>query len=207
MISYVKGRLSEKFEESLIVETGGIGYQIQVPFSLLSEAVTGEEVQIYTYLHIGQDQAPRLYGFSSREDLDVFKLLIGVNGIGPKGAIGVLSVISPDDLRFAVLSEDVKSISKAPGIGIKTAKKLILELKDKFKLEDAFELKRSHEEGKAGSGAGAPAQDKRGEAVQALAALGYSVSEAMKVVNQVETAGEMEVEDILKAALRQMALL
>ena len=182
MISYIRGRLSEKFEESLIVETGGIGYQIQVPFSLLSEAVAGEEIQIYTYLHIGQDQAPRLYGFSSREDLDVFKLLIGVNGIGPKGAIGVLSVISPDDLRYAVL------------------------LKDKFKLEDAFEQKRSHEEGKANSGAGASSQDKRGEAVQALAALGYSASEAMKAVNQVKGAGEMEVEDILKAALRQMAL-
>ena len=146
MISYIKGTLREIYEESLIVETGGIGYQIQAPLSLLSEASVGKDIRVYTYLYIGQDQTPRLYGFAAREDLEVFRLLIGVSGIGPKGAMGVLSVISPDDLRFAILSEDAKSIARAPGIGVKTAKKLILELKDKFKLEDAFELKRSHEE-------------------------------------------------------------
>ena len=120
MISYIRGKLQEIYEESLIVETGGIGYQIQVPFSLLQSASVGREIQVYTYLYLGQDQIPKLYGFASREDLDVFKLLIGVSGIGPKGAIGVLSVISPDDLRFAVLSEDAKTIARAPGIGIKT---------------------------------------------------------------------------------------
>lgn len=203
MISYIRGRLQEIYEESLIVETGGIGYQIQVPFSMLSEALVGSEIQVYTYLYIGQDQAPRLYGFSAREDLDVFKLLIGVSGIGPKGAIGVLSAISPDDLRFAVLSEDAKTIARAPGIGVKTAKKLILELKDKFKLEDAFELKRNHEEALA---SGAAPQDRKGEAVQALTALGYSASESMRAVNQVENAEALTVEALLKAALKQMAL-
>ncbi len=207
MISYIKGRLQEIYEESLIVETGGIGYQIQVPFSFLQSVSVGKEIQVYTYLHMGQDQTPKLYGFADREDLDVFKLLICVSGIGPKGAIGVLSVISTDDLRFAVLSEDAKTIARAPGIGIKTAKKLILELKDKFKLEDAFELKRSHGEAPASQAAGSPPEDAKGEAIQALAALGYSASEAMKAVNGIEGAEGLSVEELLKAALRQMTRL
>ncbi len=202
MISYIKGTLREIYEESLIVETGGIGYQIQAPLSLLSEASVGKDIRVYTYLYIGQDQTPRLYGFAAREDLEVFRLLIGVSGIGPKGAMGVLSVISPDDLRFAILSEDAKSIARAPGIGVKTAKKLILELKDKFKLEDAFELKRSHEEAALQRPEGG--KDGKSEAVQALAALGYSASEAMKAVNRVEGADGLSVEELLKEALRRM---
>ncbi len=203
MISYIKGRLLELYEDSVIVENGGIGYQIQVPVSALTEFSMGEEVQIYTYLYVRED-ALSLYGFSSRDDLDIFKLLIGVNGIGPKGALGVLSVISPDDLRFAVLSEDAKSIARAPGVGLKTAQKVILELKDKLSLEDAFERKSVHEAVK-GKTSGASA-DNKGEAVQALTALGYSASEAMKAVRQIPGAEEMEVEAILKAALKTMAL-
>ncbi|MDI9241672.1 Holliday junction branch migration protein RuvA [Fusibacillus kribbianus] len=206
MISFIKGRLLELYEEALIVETGGIGYQIQVPLSMLSEVSVGSEIQVYTYLHMGQDSSLRLYGFSCREDLEVFKLLIGVSGIGPKGALGVLSVISPDDLRFAVLSEDAKTIARAPGIGIKTAKKLILELKDKFKLEDAFEIKKGHVASGEDEASGTSIQDRKGEAVQALTALGYSAAEAMKAVNQVSGAEELSVEAILKAALRKMTL-
>ncbi len=202
MIAYIKGRLQEIYEESLIVETGGIGYQIQVPFSMLQAASVGTEIRVHTYLHMGQDQAPRLYGFAAREDLEVFRLLIGVSGIGPKGALGVLSVIAPDDLRFAVLSEDAKTIARAPGIGVKTAKKLILELKDKFKLEDAFEIRRSREDAPAGERGAS--QGVKEEAVQALTALGYSASEAMKAVNGIQDAGELTVEALLKAALKQM---
>ncbi|MCD2491152.1 Holliday junction branch migration protein RuvA [Lacrimispora sp. NSJ-141] len=203
MISYIKGRLLEVYEDSVILENGGIGYQIQVPVSVLTEYSIGEEIQIYTYLYVRED-ALSLYGFSSRDDLDIFKLLIGVNGIGPKGALGVLSVISPDDLRFAVLSEDAKSIARAPGIGLKTAQKVILELKDKLSLEDAFERKSAHEAVK-GKISGTSA-DNKGEAVQALTALGYSASEAMKAVRRIPGAEEMEVEAILKAALKTMAL-
>ncbi len=204
MISYIKGRLAEIYEDCAVVENGGIGYQIQVPVSLLSQVAVGAEVKIYTYLYVRED-ALNLYGFLNREDLDVFRLLIGISGIGPKGALGILSVIPPDDLRFAVLSEDAKTIARAPGIGLKTARKLILELKDKFKLEEAFEVKSAHEAALAGAGA-ASVQDKKGEAIQALTALGYSASEAMRAVNQVPNADGLEVEDILKAALKQMAL-
>lgn len=144
-----------------------------------------------------------LYGFLTRDDLNVFKLLLGVSGIGPKGALAILTVMTPDDLRFAVLGEDAKAIAKAPGIGSKTAQRLILELKDKLKLEDVFERKAAHakdDPGNALSGV-------KSEAVQALAALGYSSSEALKAVNGVELTPDITVEEVLKAALKQMAFL
>ena len=139
MISYIKGELTEIFDDAIVVENNGIGFNIRVPASVISEfSVVGEQVKVYTYLQIRED-AHSLYGFLTRDDLDIFKMLINVNGIGPKGALAILSTITPDDLRFAVLSDDVKLISSAPGIGAKTAQKLIIEFKDKIKLADAFE--------------------------------------------------------------------
>ena len=140
--------------------------------------------------------------FLTKDDLRVFKLLIGVSGIGPKGALAILSVMTTDDLRFAVLGDDAKAIAKAPGVGAKTAQRLILELKDKLSLEDAFEQKSMHvAEQKDNRNQGA-----KNEAVQALVALGYSSSEALKAVNGVEITESTEVEDILKAALRNMSM-
>jgi Holliday junction DNA helicase RuvA len=174
----------------------------------------GSEVKLYTYLYVRED-IMQLYGFLRTEDLEVFKLLLTVSGIGPKAALGILSAITPDDLRFAVLSEDKKTISKAPGIGMKTAGKLILELKDKFKLEDAFTYKFSHEQEKnaqAENGEGAEKQAEQSEkaamkamrkdAVEALTALGYSQTEAMKAVNSVDMEKMSSVEDVLKASLK-----
>ena len=130
MISYVKGSLTEKFEDSVIVEAGGIGYRIFVPTSVLEHLPkTGETVKIYTYFSVRED-AMSLYGFLSRQDLEMFRQLIGVNGVGPKSALGILSALSPDVLRLAVLSGDAKAISKAPGVGSKTAQRIILDLKD-----------------------------------------------------------------------------
>lgn len=129
MISYIKGELTEIMEDAIVVENNGIGFNIRVPATVISEfCVTGEQVKVYTYLQIRED-AHSLYGFLTRDDLEIFKMLINVNGIGPKGALAILSTISPDDLRFAVLSDDVKLISSAPGIGAKTAQKLIIVLK------------------------------------------------------------------------------
>lgn len=145
-----------------------------------------------------------LFGFLTKDDLKVFKLLLGVNGIGPKGAIGILSVMTTDDLRFAVLADDAKAIAKAPGVGNKTAQRLILELKDKLSLEEAFEQKLAHtaqsEEAHTTSGM-------QNEAVQALVALGYSSSEALKAVSAVELTEQMDTEALLKAALKKMAFL
>lgn len=203
MYSYIKGILADMEEDLVVVEAGGIGYNIYTTgqtFNYLPSI--GEEVKLYTYLNVRED-AMVLYGFLTKDDLRVFKLLIGVSGIGPKGALAILSVMTTDDLRFAVLGEDAKAIAKAPGIGAKTAQRLILELKDKLSLEEAFEQKLEYtEEQKAGNAKGA-----KNEAVQALVALGYSSSEALKAVNGVSITEDTDVEDILKAALKNMAFL
>lgn len=206
MYSYIKGELVEIAEDLIVVEANNIGYNIHVPGQVLSYLPErGSEVKIYTYLYIRED-AMMLYGFLTRDDLNVFKLLLGVSGIGPKGALAILSVMTTDDLRFAVLGDDEKTIAKAPGIGAKTAKRLILELKDKLKLEDAFESALEHN-GESGSVSGQGTNAVKNEAVQALTALGYSSSEALKALQNVEITDGMDVETVLKQALKQMAFL
>lgn len=202
MYSYIKGELVEILDDVIVVEAGQIGYNIHIPASMIDNFTgSGQEVKIYTYLQVKEDDM-QLYGFLTRDDLNIFKLLLGVNGIGPKGALAVLSVMTPDDLRFAVLGEDAKSIAKAPGIGNKTAQRVILELKDKISLEDAFEAKTVH----VAEGQSATSSVKN-EAVQALTALGYSSSEALKAVSGVELTEDITVEEVLKEALKQMAFL
>lgn len=207
MIAYIRGRLEYVgLEEGMaVLETGGIGYQILLSgrdLELLPSA--GEEVRLYTYLQV-RDDAFVLYGFFTREDRKLFGQLLGVSGIGPKGALGILSGLSADDLRFAVLADDAKTIAKAPGIGLKTAKKLILELRDKLSLEEAFEARLAGEKAREGAEPSAGLTAARNEAVEALTALGYSSSEALKAVRQVEAADGMDVEEILKAALKYMS--
>lgn len=207
MIAYIRGRLEYvDLEEGMaVLETGGIGYQILLSgrdLELLPSA--GEEVRLYTYLQV-RDDAFVLYGFFTREDRKLFGQLLGVSGIGPKGALGILSGLSADDLRFAVLADDAKTIAKAPGIGLKTAKKLILELRDKLSLEEAFEARLAGEKARDGAEPSAGLTAARNEAVEALTALGYSSSEALKAVRQVEAADGMDVEEILKAALKYMS--
>ena len=141
MISFIRGLVADTTENSVILEAGGIGYEIFMTGSSIEQASRSDgKVKIHTYFHVRED-AMQLYGFLSRDDLEMFRLLLNVNGIGPKAALGVLAGLTADELRFAVLSDDIKTISRAPGIGKKTAQKLILELKDKLKLEDAFEKK------------------------------------------------------------------
>lgn len=207
MIAYIRGRLEYvDLEEGMaVLETGGIGYQILLSgrdLELLPSA--GEEVRLYTYLQV-RDDAFVLYGFFTREDRKLFGQLLGVSGIGPKGALGILSGLSADDLRFAVLADDAKTIAKAPGIGLKTAKKLILELRDKLSLEEAFEARLAGEKAREGTEPSAGLTAARNEAVEALTALGYSSSEALKAVRQVEASDGMDVEEILKAALKYMS--
>ncbi len=200
MIAFVRGTAVDMTENSVIVEAGGIGYEIYMTGTDLSQIHMGEEVKIHTYFNVRED-AMQLYGFRSKDDLQMFKLLLGVNGVGPKAALGVLAGITADELRFAILSDDVKTLSKAPGIGKKTAQKLILELKDKMKLEDAFELKLAHEQERAAVGAG-EVSDGRQEAVEALVALGYSSADALRAVRKVTDVPPDDVEGLLKAALK-----
>lgn len=200
MIGFIKGIIDEKLDDRLIIENNGIGWQIFVPSGLLGEDVhPGDEVKLYTYLHVRED-AMLLFGFFSKDELEIFGMLLNVSGIGPKGAMGILSVLSADDLRFAVLSDDAAAIARAPGIGKKTAQKLILELKDKFRLDDAFEKKLAHTEA-AGAGTGVSG-GAESDAIQALVALGYSGTEAMQAVRKVKADASMDSEAILKAALK-----
>ncbi len=207
MIAYVKGELAEITEQTIVVESGGVGYEIFMPASMLSNLPpVGSIVKIHTHFHVRED-AMNLYGFLTKEDLRIFVMLIAVNGIGPKGALGILSAITPDELRLAVLSDDVKAICKAPGIGAKTAQKMIIELRDKMKLEDVFKSSETEDDWTAGVASGANAagaEDIAKEAVMALTALGYSASEAAKAVRQVLITEDMSVEELLKAALKKI---
>ena len=209
MISYIKGTAEDLTENSVVLDNNGIGYEIFMTGRTLSQIAVGKEYKIHTFFNVKED-GMQLYGFFAKDDLTMFKLLLGVSGIGPKGAIGVLGGLTADELRFAVLSDDVRTISKAPGIGKKTAQKLILELKDKLNLEEAFSLKLEHEQSKAeGAGDATPdpmvkkAQD---EAVEALTALGYSPTEALKAVRKVsdDVKAGGDVELVLRAALKNL---
>ena len=205
MYSYIKGEIVEILEDTIVVENHEIGYNIRIPGSILDSLDgIGQHVKIYTYTYIRED-AMQLYGFLTRDDLNVFKLLLGVSGIGPKGALAILSVMTPDDLRFAVLGEDDRIIAKAPGIGKKTAQRLIIELKDKLNLEEAFNMKSANVAAKQTTVS--LKHTVKNEAVQALVALGYSQAEAMKAINVLEVTEETTVEEVLKAALKQMAML
>lgn len=204
MINFVKGELDTVTENSIIVENNGIGFEILVPLSVVSNLPqTGNEVKIYTYTYVRED-ALQLYGFLTKDELAMFKLLITVNGIGPKGALGILSVMDADALRFAILADDAVSISKAPGVGKKTAGKLILELKDKMDFEEAVENVLDKGQAAAGAGDASDGGVAANEAIQALVALGYTSTEAVKAVKKVSVTPGMTVEDILKAGLKNL---
>ena len=201
MIGFVKGELVEVKENYIVLETGDIGYEIYLPTSSILELPPkNSRIKVYTYLHVRED-ALSLYGFINKDDLEMFKLLITVNGIGPKGALGILSKITADEIRFAILAGDTKALAKAPGVGQKTASKIILELKDKIQLEDAFMDKLQNQTDKKIKD---NLYDKREEAVQALIALGYSSSDAYKIISQIDITEEMNTEDILKLCLKRI---
>ncbi|MDE6957862.1 MAG: Holliday junction branch migration protein RuvA [Lachnospiraceae bacterium] len=200
MISYIRGELVDIQEDKIIVDVGGVGYGIYMPRQAITRLpAAGREVKIHTYLNVRED-AMQLFGFLSKDDLEVFKLVIGVSGIGPKGGLSILSGMSPDELRFAVISNDTKAISKTPGIGKKTAEKLIIELKDKLSMEDVLERGKDSLEYSQETSESVGVQ---AEAVQALVALGYGSTEALRAVKNVIADG-MTVEEVLKLSLKQM---
>lgn len=202
MISYIKGELVEVTENAIVLDHGGMGFSIMMPASILAKLPQiGSELKVHTYLYVKEDILD-LYGFLTKDDLKIFKLLITVNGIGPKGALAILSAMTPDDLRFAVLAGDAKTISKAPGIGNKTAQKLIIELKDKLKIEDVLDSSDGDYETSSDMGDTAAA-----EAVMALTALGYSAADATRAVKLVDNASNMDSEALLKAALKKLAFM
>lgn len=213
MISYVKGPLRAIEDDVIVIEAGSLGMAVHVPLSVLEQLPPlGSEVTVYTYFQVRED-AMTLYGFLQRQDREMFKQLIGVNGIGPKAALGILSVLRPDDLRLAVISGDARAIARAPGVGVKTAQRVILDLKDKVSAEEVLmNMASQGADGGTGIGAGitsgaagmaAAAQ----EAVQALVALGYSHMEASRAVKKAEVTEDMSAEDILRASLKHLSFL
>lgn len=202
MISYIRGELCDIEEQKAIVDVNGVGYGIYMPQQALSLLPPmGQQVKIHTYLNIRED-AMQLFGFLTKEDLNVFRLLIGVNGIGPKAGLNILSCLSPDELRVAVLSGDAKAISATPGIGKKTAEKLILELKDKLNIEDMLEhAAHGGDSEDLASGTDTASNTMQAEAVQALTALGYGSAESLRAVKK-SSPECSSVEDILKEALK-----
>lgn len=198
MIAYIKGEVASIAEDSIVLEVNNIGYNIKVAASTINAlAGISEEVRIHTYTYVRED-AFQLYGFLTKDDLHIFKLLINVNGIGPKGALAVLSIMSADDLRFAIISGDAKAIAKAPGVGAKTAERVILDLRDKVSIEDTFTAE------KGALTVPAMEQTQKNDAVEALVALGYSGSEALRAVKQVEITEDMDIEAVLKQALKKL---
>lgn len=185
----------------VVVDNHGIGYQMMVPMRGESFPKIGQEIKIYTHMHVREDDVS-LFGFLSKEEKEAFELLIGVNGIGPKVGLSVLSTLSVCELKMAVISEDVKTISKTPGLGPKGAKKLILELKDKLSFEELEE-----------DGVGAEIFDTSADSsdsvmitIEGLVSLGYSKSEAAIAVNKVEDAKDLTPEELLKKALKNIMI-
>ena len=207
MFSYIKGLLTEVMEDRIVVETGGVGWNIYVPLSVLDRLPgIGQELKVYTSFQVRED-AMTLYGFLSRPELGMFRMLLTVNGIGARAALSILSSLSLEDLQMAILAEDGKAIAKAPGIGPKTAKRVILDLKDRIRAEDVLS-------GTLEAVGAVPAAAAQGtlagdgavrEAAEALVALGYSSTEAMKAVRQVPVTENMTSEDVLKASLKYLA--
>ena len=196
MIGFVEGIIEYIDVDKIVVHNNGVGYNVFMPASQIDTLNVDETVRVFTYLNVRED-AMQLFGFLTRDDLEVFKLLITVNGIGPKGGLAVLSTITTDDLRVAVISEDAKAISKAPGIGAKTAQKVIIELKDKLNLEDVLEPKLD---------ANFQVNDNNSmsEAVMALVALGYSQADAYRAVKSIDNIEELDVENVIKMALKKI---
>lgn len=201
MIAYVKGTVENIEEDNVVVDVGGMGYNIKISADTAARLPgIGEGVKLYTYTSVRED-AIQLFGFLARNDLEIFRKCITVSGIGPKGALSILSVLDADSLRFAIMSGDVKAITKAPGIGARTAERLILELKDKIKIDDTLIDREIAATQAIGAGADTP---QKKEAIEALMSLGYGQAEAAKAVNAIEGIETMDSGAVLKAALKKM---
>ncbi len=200
MFEFIRGILVEKNTNYAVIDVGGVGFKVYTSTTSLSDSTvaTGNDVTFYTYMYI-KEGIMDLYGFSTRDELELFKLLISVNGVGAKGAVSILSVASIEQLSLSIVTSDEKLIKQASGIGDKTAKRICLELKDKIKSEsfvsnktDAFETNLAYS-----------ANDASSEAVSALIALGYQVQEAQRAVSKVE-GNNLGTEQILKQALKNL---
>lgn len=197
MLAYIKGTITDIGSDEIIVETGGVGFLVFTSSQATTRLTKNQQAIIYTHLNVREDDMS-LFGFLTKEERSVFRMLINVSGVGPKSALSILSCLSVDELRMAVLSDDYKAIAKANGIGPKTAQRLIIELRDKFHLEDVLD---SYEENTTDTSV---PEDLISEASMALSSLGYSNVEALRAIKKVPNSEGMTVEQLLKAALKNI---
>lgn len=197
MLSYIRGTVTEIGTDEVVVETGGVGFCIFTSEKTSGQLIKDRTAVLYTHMSVREDDLS-LFGFLTKEERTVFRMLISVSGVGPKSALSLLSCLTVDELRMAVLSDDSKAIAKANGIGAKTAQRVIMELRDKFHLEDVLS------EADSPSGVGTASDDIVSEAALALSSLGYSNTEALRAVRKVSGSEHMTVEELLKAALKTM---
>ncbi len=200
MIAYISGILASAGDNYIIVDNNGMGYKLFVSGKFIDTLpATGSKIKVYTYMYIREDELT-LYGFYSEDELYVFKTLIGISGVGPKAAMAVLTAMTINELYMAVMSDDVKAISKANGIGSKGASRIILELKDKLKVEDMLDISYNNSVKDNNIGDTNVVKD----VIMALTALGYSSSEAASAVRRIDSPESMESEQLLKAALKKL---
>ncbi len=197
MLAYIKGKLEYRHNDYIVVEAGGIGYKILTAMSTIENSGSaGDEIKVYTHLYVRED-IMSLYGFLTKEELGMFELLIGVTGVGPKVAVSVISSLAPSKFSLAVITDDVKSLTKAQGIGNKTAQRIILELKDKINKEQLVSVGKVRAEELSVD----RESSRISEAVSALMVLGYTPLEANKAVSSVFSE-DMDLEAIIKNALK-----
>mgnify|MGYP004644831549 FL=1 len=202
MLAYIKGILEIKTKGYIVVEAGGLGYKIFMPESTIANTGNiGDKVQIYTFMRVREDDVS-LYGFLTNEELRMFELLLSVGGIGAKGALGILSNITPSQFALAVISNDVAILKKVPGIGPKTAQRAILELKDKLKKEQEISITEGEETSNIEQVI--KEDEKVSEAISALQVLGYSKREIVEALQAIEVTS-LSVEDIIKKGLANLA--
>lgn len=198
MFAYIKGSLEIKTRGYIVIDVNGVGYKIFMSETAIEKlGEIGESVKVHTYLKVREDDMS-LYGFNTNEELRMFELLLQVSGIGAKSAIAILSNITPSQFAIAVITNDVSKIKSLPGIGPKTAQRIILELKDKIKSEEAISENRTIDNTKEEEDI-----EKITEATSALQVLGYSKKEIEKALQKVES--ELSVEEIIKIGLKNLA--
>ena len=200
MFAYIKGEVQDIGADFVVLENNGVGFLVMTSGNVTSSLKKNQYITMYTNLNVREDDIS-IFGFLTKDELDCFRLLINISGIGPKGALAILTCLGLDELRLAVISEDYKAISKANGIGPKTAQRVVIELKDKFRLEDISYM--PHDEN---SDVSSGNEDIVTETAQALVALGYSNVEALKGIKMVKGYESMTVEQLLKETLKRMAL-
>lgn len=201
MIAYVYGTVEDITADNVVIDVNRIGYNVKIsPATAQALPSRGQEVKLYTYTSVRED-AFLLYGFLSKEELEFFKLLITVNGIGPKAGLSILSAMDVQELRFAIIAQDARKIAKAPGVGSKTAQRIILDLKDKISLEDALMPSQSADSIEKVD------NQAKAEAIEALVSLGYSATEATKAVQSIANDKQYTAEELLKETLKTMSFL